>query len=171
MFVCHVTPLLRNVAKDLPVAVYWTFVGRRLDIDPQIESEGHYVSKSSENRHALLITKARPEDEGEYACVVSAGDKIDTASRRLIVQRKYLSSQSSSFSLFLHHRNCYTTSKQKLQQYNNNNNNNCLGRLFCMSCSEACRAIFCWTTSLTTATNTYISKSSLLAVSVFISFP
>lgn len=88
MFLCHVTPLPHNLGKDAPVAVHWTFAGRRLDIDPLIDGEGHYISKSSENRHVLVITKARAEDEGEYACVATIGDVTDRAYRRLIVQRE-----------------------------------------------------------------------------------
>ncbi|CAG5136247.1 unnamed protein product, partial [Candidula unifasciata] len=88
MFLCHVTPpQAHHLGKDLPVAVHWTFAGRRLEIDPHIDGEGHYISKSSDNRHVLVITKARAEDEGEYACVATIGNQTDRAYRKLIVQR------------------------------------------------------------------------------------
>lgn len=88
MFLCFVTSLPRSPGKTLPVSVHWTFGGRLLDTDSQNEGQGRYMSKASENRHVLVITKVRAEDEGDYACAVSVGDKTDRAVRRLVVQSK-----------------------------------------------------------------------------------
>ncbi|XP_035828477.1 neural cell adhesion molecule L1, partial [Aplysia californica] len=86
------------------VTVHWTFNGRRLDLDPEEDSgseedeeeeevaeyssmeKKHYIFKSYQNRHVLLINKARKEDEGEYSCVTTLGDKVDMASGILTVQ-------------------------------------------------------------------------------------
>ncbi|XP_059162592.1 neuroglian-like [Physella acuta] len=87
-FLCPTTSMPRNLGKSLPFSVYWTFGGHRLDIiDTDLETESHYTSKVFDGRHVLIISKVKPEDEGEYECVATLGDRSDKAVGRLFVLR------------------------------------------------------------------------------------
>ncbi|KAI8742828.1 neuroglian [Biomphalaria glabrata] len=85
-FLCPITTLARNLGKN-QITVYWTFGGRRIEIDPDMEEEGHYASKAFEGRQVLVINKIRTDDEGEYGCVVSVSDWTGKAVGKLTVLR------------------------------------------------------------------------------------
>lgn len=88
-FLCPTTSMPRTFGKNQPFSVYWTFAGHRLDImDTDLEAESHYTSKVFDGRHVLIISKVKPDDEGEYACVATLGDRSDRAVGKLFVLRK-----------------------------------------------------------------------------------
>ncbi|KAH9488676.1 hypothetical protein Btru_042145 [Bulinus truncatus] len=85
-FLCPITTLARGLGKN-QITVYWTFGGRRIEIDPDQGEEGHYSTKAFEGRQVLMIVKVKVGDEGEYGCVVSVSDWTGKAKGKLTVLR------------------------------------------------------------------------------------
>ena len=101
-FTCFTPSRLRHARKDSSdhVTVHWTFNGRRLDLDieldPSMDSSTpgygalpgrRLAAYSSPPRHRLLVHRARREDEGRYSCVTSRGEELVEAAGTLTVQR------------------------------------------------------------------------------------
>ncbi|GFN84570.1 chemosensory receptor a [Plakobranchus ocellatus] len=112
-FLCLTSVLPRSEGQEALITVHWTFLGQRLDkemhghsdaparilmvgeqqdseetvIESNKETKPRYQLRTFENRHVLVINKVRADDEGEYACVVTYGNKSERAKGSLTIKR------------------------------------------------------------------------------------